>query len=65
MEAHRKHTCVLYAQQTWQHVQAKSKRTTGLPKWAQALIPGPVTCGNVKGSASQHKTRAPSVACKA
>ena len=39
---------------------AKSKQTTGLPKWAQALIPGPITCGNGKDSTSQVKTRASS-----
>lgn len=51
--------CFLYPQQKWQHVQAESERTTGLPEWAQAPIPGLVSPGDGKGSSLQHKTRAP------
>lgn len=58
-EAHKENVCFLYPQQKWQHVQAESERTTGLPEWAQAPIPGPVSRGDGKGSTSQHKTRAP------
>lgn len=43
----------------------KRRQTTGLPEWAQAPIPGPVSRGNGKGSTSQHKTCALPVACKA